>query len=226
MAGAGGSMSTGAAQRILQAVDTAFTVERIQTTVLGEMRKGLDATTVLACGGWNATSLGQKLLTLEQASKSSTDQNRRLADGQAALEKANEARRKALADILDATKAVDGRIEIALVTAVAMMRGVNAATPGAGTLPPENQLRSQLQSQMTRGEGANSRRADNKSRRHLCPDSRLKSCSSTSDSYDRQRVESSMSWLSLPLKRLYEMVLRSSGARWQCLRADLFGFPR
>lgn len=148
MGGAAGMLPPDLIQALVAAAEGAFTAERTRAAALPVMSKGLDAATVAEVRKWTGTPLGQKIVAQEKTAVSA-DSAKRKADGQAELQKADEARRKVYADILQATRAVDQMAEVSIITSLAMVQGMSAANPAmAQGMPPAEQMRGLLEGQI------------------------------------------------------------------------------
>lgn len=148
MGGAAGMLPPDLVQALVTAAEGSFTPERTRAAALGVMSKGLDSATVTEVRKWTGSALGQKIIAQERTA-SASDGAKRKADGQAELQKADEARRKVYTDILDATRAVDQMAEVSIITSLAMVQGLAAANPAmAQGMPPAEQMRGLMQGQI------------------------------------------------------------------------------
>lgn len=150
MSSRGMAPSAPEAQRIAKAAAVAFAAPRLRSAAARVVSTGLAPGHIDSLQAWYGSAAGQAMTRLEeQAAASQGDPQAVLRDGSVALEQSTPQRRTLLQSLARETRVVDAAVEMTVNAAVAVQRGVAAASPGAPA-PSAAEIRAGLNQQRPR----------------------------------------------------------------------------
>jgi hypothetical protein len=126
-------------ERLSRAVDAAYAVHRLRSRCLAVISRDLDNVQVAALRRWYDGPTGRTITRLEQALSRQGDQTTMLEQGAELLDKMPASRRRALDEIVLATRSAELMAELTISTAMATQQGAasvlpNTVRPSAGEM--------------------------------------------------------------------------------------------
>jgi hypothetical protein len=137
-------------ERLARVIKSSYAPSRLRATASRVVAEGLAEQHAADLGRWYASPVGVAITKVEeQFSASQGEPHEVAAQGTAILEQSSGQRRELIDAIMRETKAVEAAVEMTLSVALAVQRGVAAATPSAPNITPAD-LRAALQAQRPR----------------------------------------------------------------------------
>ncbi|KAK0039503.1 DUF2059 domain-containing protein [Biomphalaria pfeifferi] len=141
--------SAGQLDRLSLAAQRTFTPDRLRATATRSVARALDSRHLPALLDWYESSTGIEVTRLETASASlQKDPRATIINGSAQLQRSTPLRRQLIDEVIASTRASDASATIAIGVALAMQRGLAAATR-LGARAADPQLRTQLENATT-----------------------------------------------------------------------------
>ena len=132
--------------RLSRAVDAAFSVHRLRSACLGAVSRDLDIGRVAALNRWYDRPVGRTITKLEEALSRRGDQQAILEQGAALLGRMADSRRRALDEIVLATRSAELMTELTISTFIATQQGIASISPSSAR-PSASEMKARLDAQ-------------------------------------------------------------------------------
>jgi len=142
----GGKPSDAEIGRLSRAVDAAYSVQRLRSACLSAIAKDLDNKQVPALRRWYDGPTGRAITRLEESLSRQGDQQTTLERGAALLERMPASRRRALDEIVLATRSAELMAELTISTTLATQQGAASVSPNAAR-PSADEMKAALDAQ-------------------------------------------------------------------------------
>lgn len=127
---AGLPLSEAEGARVTQVLEAAYAADRLRAICRAHIAQGLDARRLAGLKRWYGSALGRRIAQLEEAMDSGgTDPQAALQQGAALLAAMPAARKAVLADMLQATGAVEFTVQLSVNAALASREGLASVAP-------------------------------------------------------------------------------------------------